>query len=337
MDALRAVAAEPDGRLDLVAVYFAGTDVVQHVCWRYFQPQTQAFPDDGSPDPALANVIPDYYRYIDERIGEIVALAPPNATIVLVSDHGHGPLRLEEAFHLQLEVLLEKLGLGDGEALAISEPYRHDKSIWLGLEGIEPGGTVPVARAAERSAALARRLGALRTDHDEPVFASIVDHVADPGWQPGDPALTVRFSAAALFARTIDDGGRSVPFDAVRLRHDDVSGAHRREGILIMRGPDIRPGALDEPARIYNIAPTLLYLLGLPQDRRMLRWAPAGGGVLESAIRREVLDRRPIVMVPEYPGTDRRDRVRSATRPGDDEDPSRDEALDKLRSLGYIR
>ena len=44
-----------------------------------------------------------------------------------------------------------------------------------------------------------------------------------------------------------------------------------------------------------------------------------------------------IRMVAEYPGTDRPGRSRSASSDEASDDPYRDESLEKLRSLGYIR
>ena len=107
------------------------------------------------------------------------------------------------------------------------------------------------------------------------------------------------------------------------------------EGIVLLHGPGVRPGPLPHPANIYQVAPTVLYLLGLPQDERMLRYAPEQGGVIQSALAPEFLRRRPIRMVAEYRGTDRSDRMREATTHAID--PTGDEALERLRSLGYIR
>lgn len=42
------------------------------------------------------------------------------------------------------------------------------------------------------------------------------------------------------------------------------SGSHRRNGILIARGPDIEQGRKLQGAKIYDIAPTILHMFGLP-------------------------------------------------------------------------
>jgi predicted AlkP superfamily phosphohydrolase/phosphomutase len=313
------------------ALYLAGTDVVQHVTWRHMDPDSQQFPQDGEPDPRLAGVIPAYYRFVDHALGQLRRLAPKGTTLVVVSDHGAGPMQPAEAYHFQLEVLLEQLGLmreEGGQAFAIGELYRNVKRIWL--DGVPPGA------AAGEAAAIRERLEALRTDDGREVFAAVTDHTSDPGWDAERPALTVRFSSAALVTARVRDGDRELDFSPVRLRHADVSGAHRREGILLLQGPGIRPGPLAEPATLYRIAPTLLYLLGLPQDQRMLRLAPERGGVLKEVIDPALLERFPVAMIPEYPGTDREGLLRSRDR-DEQADPAREDAMERLRSLGYIR
>jgi len=106
--------------------------------------------------------------------------------------------------------------------------------------------------------------------------------------------------------------------------------------VVILNGPDIRSAALAEPATLYQVAPTLLYLLGLPQDGRMMALAPARGGVLEELIAPERLERQPVRMIPEYPGTDRTALLRTVSNQYAP-DPNREREMEKLRSLGYIQ
>jgi hypothetical protein len=49
------------------------------------------------------------------------------------------------------------------------------------------------------------------------------------------------------------------------------------------------------------------------------------------------LERRPITMAADYPGTDRSDVARSVGAGSDPSDPTREASFEKLRSLGYIR
>ena len=334
---LRVVVAE--SRPDFVAVYFSGIDVVQHLTWGDMDPASRVFPEDGPSDADLGGIIPAYYRYIDHTLGEIRELAPEGATLIVVSDHGGGPMTHADAFLLELPVLLEELRLAreqSGPAIAISEMFRDERRIWLDLEGIEPDGTIPVEDAAPTARTIHDRLSGMRTDGGAPVFDSVIDHLAAGDWQPGEPALTVRFSDAARSASSLQDGEHSVGLGRIRFRLPGVSGCHRPDGIVLLSGPGVRPGRLEGAANLYQIAPTLLYLLGLPQDERMVGAAPLDAGVMTDALRRELLERHAIVMVREYPGTDR-SRLLRANLEHVELDPEHGKAMESLRTLGYVQ
>ena len=46
-------------------------------------------------------------------------------------------------------------------------------------------------------------------------------------------------------------------------------GSHRRDGIVLARGPDMCPGSIDPPLEMTDVAPTMLHLLGLPVPEDM--------------------------------------------------------------------
>jgi predicted AlkP superfamily phosphohydrolase/phosphomutase len=54
-----------------------------------------------------------------------------------------------------------------------------------------------------------------------------------------------------------------------QLPREDYSGTHRPEGILIVRGPEIRKGHRLGQAGIIDIAPTLLHILEIPIPQDM--------------------------------------------------------------------
>jgi len=45
--------------------------------------------------------------------------------------------------------------------------------------------------------------------------------------------------------------------------------AHGQNGIFLLRGPKIKPGSCLEPIRLVDLAPTILYLLGIPIPKEM--------------------------------------------------------------------
>ncbi len=101
---------------------------------------------------------------------------------------------------------------------------------------------------------------------------------------------------------------------------------HRRYGIVIFAGPAIRPGPIDTTS-LLDVAPTVLYLAGLPVAEDM------PGRVVREAIDERFASRFPVRTIPSYEGIGapleaRRDVVADSG--------TNTEMLEKLRSLGYI-
>jgi predicted AlkP superfamily phosphohydrolase/phosphomutase len=85
-------------RPDVFMVHYQEPDVLQHVAWRFLA------------DPALAPArharLRQVYRRLDGLVGEVLADAPADAVVLVVSDHGFGA----QEGRLFPNVLLQKLG-----------------------------------------------------------------------------------------------------------------------------------------------------------------------------------------------------------------------------------
>lgn len=100
------------------------------------------------------------------------------------------------------------------------------------------------------------------------------------------------------------------------------SGTHRREGILIAAGPTIRRGARSDGARIVDLAPTILHLLGSPVPAYM------DGRVLEEILDAEWLQANP----PSYREAELADPAAATAY-----SPEEAERIEQhLRDLGYV-
>jgi predicted AlkP superfamily phosphohydrolase/phosphomutase len=105
-------------------------------------------------------------------------------------------------------------------------------------------------------------------------------------------------------------------------RHN-VSGDHRPEGVLIMRGPHIRAGEQLANASLVDIAPTLLYMAGLPVPSDM------DGRVLTGAFERDYIQHRPVIQ----------HNVATDAAEAERRDFSAEESAlveERLRNLGYL-
>lgn len=70
---------------DLFIVVFTGSDRVQHYFWRYME----------SGDERYGDAILEYYQKLDKKIGEMLESIDENTSVVIMSDHGFGPLKGE--------------------------------------------------------------------------------------------------------------------------------------------------------------------------------------------------------------------------------------------------
>jgi predicted AlkP superfamily phosphohydrolase/phosphomutase len=105
--------------------------------------------------------------------------------------------------------------------------------------------------------------------------------------------------------------------------YDDGRGGVRApDGILFLWGPGVRAGVKLEQPTLFDVAPTALYLMGLPVGRDM------DGRVLTEALAPELLASRKVSYVASHDEGARRGGVR--------ESPVDEEVLRELRALGYV-
>lgn len=75
---------------DLFMVHFLGTDRIQHEFWHVLDP------DHPQHDPEerrkLGNVVLDFHKAVDAKVGELVARLDDDVSVLVMSDHGFGPI-----------------------------------------------------------------------------------------------------------------------------------------------------------------------------------------------------------------------------------------------------
>jgi predicted AlkP superfamily phosphohydrolase/phosphomutase len=75
----------------LLVVYFSTTDPIQHMFWRYIDPDHPGYdPDEAK---IYSSVIPDTYKKMDQILGNVVQQLDDETALIVLSDHGFGPLR----------------------------------------------------------------------------------------------------------------------------------------------------------------------------------------------------------------------------------------------------
>lgn len=75
---------------DFFMMMFRNTDEICHFFWHHMD-ETHPLHDPNAPEK-YRHAIRDYYQQVDVWVGEIAAAAGPDSNIVIMSDHGAGPL-----------------------------------------------------------------------------------------------------------------------------------------------------------------------------------------------------------------------------------------------------
>ena len=137
-----------------------------------------------------------------------------------------------------------------------------------------------------------------------------------------DPEATVLLLSDHGFA-----SGKRRPDDVKPFIEGKPGLWHDLSGVFMARGPALAKGEIPTVA-LYDIAPTVLFLLGLPVPDDMQ------GHLLEAAIAPAFLQTHPAVHVPSYEGLESpgRDSARGEVLEG----AADEEMVEQLRSLGYV-
>jgi len=74
-------------RSDFFMVVYRATDVVQHIFWKYYDPNHPLHPAGTA---GFENAIYEIYHELDLAIGKFIQLMDSNSSLILISDHGAG-------------------------------------------------------------------------------------------------------------------------------------------------------------------------------------------------------------------------------------------------------
>ncbi|MES1211765.1 MAG: alkaline phosphatase family protein, partial [Acidobacteriota bacterium] len=96
--ALRLLAERPQPKL--LNIYSHEPDVVQHLFWKWYQPQFFLGVDEAEVREN-GDRIPAMQRNFDAFLGKLLAELDPETVLVVASDHGHAPTILHHDFFTQ--------------------------------------------------------------------------------------------------------------------------------------------------------------------------------------------------------------------------------------------
>lgn len=342
---------------DLFVAVFTAVDKLQHLMW----PEIAAF--EPGRDSVLARRVSQFYERIDDVIGEVLAAAGEDTVVLLMSDHGFGPcvgsfsmarwLVAEGYAHYQprrtyaavrwlldrsgLKLTAQRLAGGTRLSRAVRQafiPFDWSRTrayfvsgsygLRVNLKGREEHGIV---EAGGEYDSLCHELREKVLEIRDPVTgksiierAWLAEEVYDGPELHWAPDVVMQPNGELGYHLVQGDASSS----ALVVRDPRLRGSHRPEGIFLAAGPGVRAGVAAQDARIEDVAPTVLWLLGLDVPPE-----------LDGVVIREAFTGHPVG----------RDLRQSDQRAGEDAPPEGQgrysdaeerRVRDRLRSLGYI-
>jgi len=331
---------------DFVAAYFRGADGAGHCFWKYYRPINieNNFEVDEEDRAKLRDMIPAYYRFLDQKFAQILAEVDDSWTVVLLSDHG---MRAQpdwiwmKFMAYDCNPLLKALGYQewtprgdiDWPRTRIGElqfTFTDVRKFYINLEGREKEGIVPLKEYEALRRELAAKLKSMRTISGKPFCYKIdLPKIKDPLTETrhGDieflPSSNVRQS-------DVLDLGEAGRFPVERIAFPPLhSGGHREDGIILFKGPGIKRNYRIRDAHILDVAETMLNLWGLPAAADM-----DGKSLAPEIVTPEVRDRLVEGTIDTYdviprklPRVDGLEGVDSGVY---------DMMMERLKALGYI-
>ena len=343
LDIARYLVTEEDP--DFLAIVFDGVDKIQHLCWRFLDPACWSDPSSEW-ELDMRRLCEGYFRELDIIIGELAAMAGPDGSVVLASDHGFGPA--SEVFYLN--TWLERQGYltwlpsapvdaGDEARVGFSRIAHHlleldwDKTVAYAAtpsgQGIhlvthDPNGR-RILSTGEYERLREEIAGQLTTVRHPVTGERVVAEV----WT-SDRAFPGPYQALGPDISIIPTGGAGVSIlrgDAIVKARLVTGGSHRWEGVFVAAGPGIRQGSELDELSIVDVAPTLLYLLDVPVPDDLDGRLPA------EALDPRHLERQPLSLA--AAGSVVEDVDAADGDLGLDPE-SEDLIVDRLRALGYV-
>jgi predicted AlkP superfamily phosphohydrolase/phosphomutase len=284
----------------------------------------------------------EYFRTVDGLIGQIVTDAGPAATVIIASDHGFGP-QVRTFF---ANTWLEQRGdlAWSGEAprpgperlLGIGQLARHIYQLdWQRTRAYAPmpsGNGIHIVRrdAAHPAGVDEAEYEAFRERLMDDLLAVKDDHTGERVvaqlWRREEIFGGPQMELAPDVTLELADGGliSILANETAVAPREEPSGTHRPDGIFLARGRSIRTGVEVADLSILDVAPLVMYSLGLPVSDQY------EGRVPESILKPGALDARPIRVAS-------RETAARSTVAAPPVDPDAEaEIMRRLQALGYV-
>jgi len=331
---------------DLTAVVFDGIDRLQHLCWTFLDPSSNV---DGETEwhGKIRELCLQYFRQVDEIIGEIAKLAGPEANLFFASDHGFGPTKgvfymnawLNQNGYLKWKNGVEIDSAEDSPKIGVGHPFRYFTMLdWESTMAYVPSGSCSGVYIVRENIP-EDQYENFRTELKEAILEKcvhpetgerMIERVSNREDKLPGPMSHL---APDLIVEPVDGIVFSVRASETLLHplsDDETKGCHRAEGLFAASGPSIAQGKSLEPLAIEDVTPAILYSLGLPVPNDL------EGRLVEEVFNPEMLvNQSPVIGEATHSPSDMTQPSAEATDAQGEEEDQREIAA-RLRALGYM-
>jgi predicted AlkP superfamily phosphohydrolase/phosphomutase len=248
-----------------------GLDRIHHGFWKYADPSHRLH----EPNSPYQNVIRDYYRYLDQEIGSLLTLLPPDTVVLVASDHG--AQRLDGGFCIN-QWLVQKGWLVLREYPSIITPFDklavdwektrvwseggYYARVFFNVAGREPCGMISPADYPEFREEVKQALENLLTDQGEPM-GTLVFRPEEIYREVRNVAPDLIVHLGGLYWRSIGGVGYQKLYTLENDTGPDACN-HAQFGGFILNAPRLLARGEIQGFHLLDVAPTLLSLAGYP-------------------------------------------------------------------------
>jgi predicted AlkP superfamily phosphohydrolase/phosphomutase len=252
-----------------------GVDRLHHAFWKFCDKNHPKY----IPGNKYENVVIDYYKFIDQQIGELADLVDDDTYILIVSDHGtagmKGCLCINEWMIKEGYLTLKKYPDKQTDLDKCEVDWTKTKAwgwggyyarIFLNVKGREQDGVIPREQYESARGELRQKLMQIRGPNGETFKNKVFTPEELYGEPIGDkPDLMVYFDD--LYWRSAGTIGH----DSLYLSENDTGpddSVHWYDGIFILYNKRKNKHTKLERMSIYDVAPTILDIMGMqiPSD-----------------------------------------------------------------------
>lgn len=264
-------------RWDFFMQVYMGPDRLGHGFWKYCDAAHPKY-EAGN---CFEKVMVEYYHHIDNQLGELMALAGDDVTILVVSDHGgkamRGSLNLNDWLIHEGYLVLKEPVSGVTRFREDMVDWSRTKAwgwggyyarVFMNVEGREPQGIIPQARYEAERDELIRKLQAIPDDRGRAMETRAL--------RPQDIFTGECVDEAPDLIVYFDDlhwrAGQDVGHDSIYSFDTEIGpddSVHDYYGMFAMAPVPGREGQEVRGLNILDVGPTVLKLMGLPVPAEM--------------------------------------------------------------------